>query len=144
MKSIDQNKKGCKMDKYFVVLIISLFSVCLFAETVVKNSASFPCPWCGIGIIDNKVDQHSIVSFKCASQSVAGGMVKVSWFLPSPMEKGEISFYSASGVLIKTLYLNSPSGSVVVNFSGSRIGRGIYLARFSSGTVEISRKIIFY
>jgi hypothetical protein len=129
--------------KQFVLLIIAMCTIALFAsETVTKSSAPFAFPLT-VGVAWKQTFQGKNISF--ASQSSLRGrkVVEFSWSLSGNNEKGDISVFNLAGARVKSFSVSSRNGNVQWDVaSGKKAAKGVYFAKLTCGTFQKSLKII--
>jgi hypothetical protein len=129
------------MKNLFLVLM-AVFSVSLYAETVSKLSAPFQFPT-AVGVISGHSMQSKDVSFSYHLHSGNRSVIGLSWALPEKAEKGSISVFSLSGTKIKTIPISGNHARVNWDISGStKLANGVYLATLTSGSYKKNLQIL--
>jgi hypothetical protein len=127
--------------KVRLLLLTAALFACLFAETVVKDSAPFPFPTV-TGVLTNQL-QH--VSFVSKSQWMGANTIAFAWSIPANAKKGNITIYNVLGAQVKTFSLTAPQGMVEWDLSAGRtVASGIYFARLSYGSVTKNLTVVLY
>jgi len=130
--------------KSFCLLLMTVLSVSLFAETVVKNSAPFAFP-ITVGVRGDHSLQSTKVSFTCRTIFAGRSVIEFSWSLPGKAGKGSISVFTIAGSRIKTFSMASQHGIVRWDISADKkLARGIYIATLSYGIHKQNLKIVQY
>jgi hypothetical protein len=126
------------------LIIALLFSLSLYAETTVKNSAPFSFPTAvGVGWGDHSAFGNEAL-FAGKTRSSGTHAIDFSWALSSKAKSGSISLFTVTGARVKTIPITSQSGSVSMDMSGGKLSRGVYFAKLSYGTYEKTINFIAY
>ena len=111
-----------------IILITSLIS----SETVSGTSNSFSFPG-GIGISNKDV---SFTLYKRLTGRMRNGNIYFTWSMKTDVKIGNISIYSLSGKLIKTVKIVPGQGFVKWEAKKSGISNGIYFANMKVGAFK--------
>jgi hypothetical protein len=129
------------MKNLFLVLM-AVFSVSLYAETVSKLSAPFQFPT-AVGVISSHSMLSKDVSFSYNLHSGNRTMIGLSWTLPEKAEKGSISIFTLSGTKIKTFPISENHAGMTWEISGAaKLANGVYLATLTSGSYKKNLQIL--
>ncbi|MBN1128517.1 MAG: T9SS type A sorting domain-containing protein [Chitinispirillaceae bacterium] len=134
------------MRRYSLVAVstAALLAIGAFAaETVVKNSAPFSFPLT-VGTVTGKQAFAGHASFTAAYRTAGGMFLDLSWSFSSNRHAGTITLFSLRGTIIRSFPIKAASGFIRLNISESRLAKGIYFARLSSGPANKNLKIVIY
>jgi hypothetical protein len=128
--------------KYFFLVLMAVFSVTVFADTVSKNSAAFAFPP-AVGVTSTYAAHSQNLSFTYNIHSGLRSVIGLSWTLPEMAERATVSVYNLSGTKIKSFPISMNQTSVNWDISGmAKPANGVYLATLTSGQYKKNLQIL--
>ncbi|MBN1130849.1 MAG: hypothetical protein JXA71_17810 [Chitinispirillaceae bacterium] len=128
------------MKKPLLVLAAVLLALPLTVGSVTWQMDSNQFQWPATSVKRPGPDQSVTLSLACKPDA-AGGIVKISYALPTGVKNATLRIYGVSGALVKDFRLRSGSAAIHWDIGADRVAPGVYVALLRCGTLENKQPI---